>query len=138
MKTSTWLGILSISALAVLAWLTHQPETARATLPPESGLVQSVATASEPQPASPYSDAGFHEAEDGLSPSARAGREIWFKATAGNARFHTYTFQQRITALIDWYRRAAQRRARHPLQDLGPDQRPRLLQAGFRWLSGEE
>ncbi|MBI2784753.1 MAG: cytochrome c [Gammaproteobacteria bacterium] len=50
-----------------------------------------------------YTDAGFHDAEAGLSPSARAGREIWFKATAGNARFHTYTFQQRITALIDWY-----------------------------------
>ena len=111
MKTSTWLGIFSVSTLALLAWLTHQPETARATLPPASGMAQSTPAATEPGPlppampdaASPYSDAGFHEAEAGLSPSARSGREIWFKATAGNARFHTYTFQQRVTALIDWY-----------------------------------
>jgi hypothetical protein len=39
-----------------------------------------------------------------MSPSARAGREIWFKATAGNARFHTYVFQQRLGVMIDWYR----------------------------------
>ena len=40
-----------------------------------------------------------------------AGREIWYKATAGNARFHTYVFQQRLGVLIDWYRvlRADQR-----------------------------
>jgi cytochrome c1 len=50
-----------------------------------------------------YPEEGFYQGEEGLSPSARAGREIWYKATAGNARFHTYTFQQRITALIDWF-----------------------------------
>jgi hypothetical protein len=47
---------------------------------------------------------GFYQGEAGLSASARAGREIWYKATAGNSRFHTYTFQQRIGVLIDWYR----------------------------------
>ncbi|HKE96406.1 MAG TPA: hypothetical protein VKB34_19010, partial [Povalibacter sp.] len=47
---------------------------------------------------------GFYAGEAGLSPSERAGREIWYKATAGNSRFHTYTFQQRIGVLIDWYR----------------------------------
>ncbi len=47
---------------------------------------------------------GFYAGEAGLSPSARAGREIWYKATAGNSRFHTYTFQQRVGVLIDWYR----------------------------------
>ncbi|HMN43732.1 MAG TPA: hypothetical protein PKE27_04135 [Povalibacter sp.] len=47
---------------------------------------------------------GFYLGEAALSPSERAGREIWYKATAGNARFHTYTFQQRIGVLIDWYR----------------------------------
>ena len=47
---------------------------------------------------------GFYVGEQALSPSARAGREIWYKATAGNGRFHTYTFQQRIGVLIDWYR----------------------------------
>jgi hypothetical protein len=47
---------------------------------------------------------GFYAGEAGLDPSARAGREIWYKATAGNSRFHTYTFQQRIGVLIDWFR----------------------------------
>jgi hypothetical protein len=99
MKTSFLLGILGISSLAGLAWLTQQPESARATMPPAVMMKQSVTTASAPDPASPYSDAGFHAAETGLSPPARAGREIWFKATTGNARFHTYTFQQRVTTL---------------------------------------
>ncbi|OYW24294.1 MAG: hypothetical protein B7Z49_03215, partial [Hydrogenophilales bacterium 12-63-5] len=106
MKKSIWIGIFSVSSLALLAWLAQQPETARAILPPASGMVQSTPAATMPDPlspampdaASPYGDAGFHEAEAGLSPSARSGREIWFKATAGNARFHTYTFQQRVTA----------------------------------------
>lgn len=49
-------------------------------------------------------EAGFRAGEAGLSPSARAGREIWYKATAGNDRFHTYVFQQRIGVMIDWFR----------------------------------
>ena len=49
-------------------------------------------------------DSGFYNGEKGLSPEARAGREIWYKATAGNDRFHTYVFQQRIGVLIDWFR----------------------------------
>src|SRR3989344_2484196 len=61
------------------------------------------AFAAPPAP-SPYTDAGFYAAETGLTPSERAGREIWFKATAGNDRFHTYVFQQRLGVLIDWYR----------------------------------
>ena len=54
--------------------------------------------------AKPYRDSGFHAGEAGLSPSARAGREIWYKATVGNDRFHTYVFQQRLGVLIDWFR----------------------------------
>ena len=49
-------------------------------------------------------DPGFYAGEATLTPSERAGREIWYKATAGNARFHTYVFQQRVNVLIDWYR----------------------------------
>jgi len=57
------------------------------------------------QPAPPQTlDPGFHAGAQGLSPSARAGREIWFKSTAGNARFHTYVFQQRLGVMIDWFR----------------------------------
>ena len=43
-------------------------------------------------------------AREGLNASECAGRLIWFKATAGNDRFHTYTFQQRVGVLIDWFR----------------------------------
>ena len=100
MKPSIWAGFIGISAIAVLAWSAHQPGDARATLPPAAAVERLAAPAAT---GTAYSDAGFHEGEAGLSPGARAGREIWFKATAGNARFHTYTFQQRITALPDWY-----------------------------------
>ena len=43
-------------------------------------------------------------AREGLNESECAGRLIWFKATAGNDRFHTSVFQQRVGVLIDWYR----------------------------------
>jgi hypothetical protein len=46
---------------------------------------------------------GFAAGEAELTPSERAGREIWFFATAGNDRFHTYVFPQRLGAAIDWY-----------------------------------
>ena len=36
--------------------------------------------------------------------SERAGRDIWFNATANNGRFFTYSYQQRIGAAVDWYR----------------------------------
>jgi hypothetical protein len=58
---------------------------------------------SQPAPPAPL-DPGFHAAADRLTPSERAGREIWFKATAGNDRFHTYVFQQRLGVPIDWFR----------------------------------
>lgn len=47
---------------------------------------------------------GFYAGEADLNASERAGREIWYKATAGNGRFYTYVFQQRLDVLIDWYR----------------------------------
>ena len=51
-------------------------------------------------------DAPYFEAcaRQGLNDSECVGRLIWFKATGGNERFHTYTFQQRIGVLVDWYR----------------------------------
>jgi hypothetical protein len=47
---------------------------------------------------------GFYDGAKGLNPSEANGREIWYKATGGNGRFHTYVFQQRMGVLIDWYR----------------------------------
>jgi hypothetical protein len=66
-----------------------------------------------PEASSVDQDAPYYEtcAREGLNESECVGRLIWFKATAGNDRFHTYTFQQRIGVLVDWYRvlRADQR-----------------------------
>lgn len=50
------------------------------------------------------SGAPIYECEAGLNASERAGCEIWYKATFGNDRFHTYVFQQRLGVLIDWFR----------------------------------
>ncbi len=71
---------------------------------------QEIPQRTQPQPTSPPAAAtlqdnpGFYAGEAGLTPSERAGREIWYKATAGNARFHSYVFQQRVGILVDWYR----------------------------------
>jgi len=100
MKTSTWLGILSISALAMLAWLTHHPRPRAPRCRRNTGLVQSVATASEPQPARRIATPVSTKPRRCRSRRARA--RIWL-GHRRHARFHTYTFQQRITALIDWY-----------------------------------
>ena len=46
---------------------------------------------------------GYAAGDAGLTPSQRAGREIWFFATAFNDRFYTYSYPQRLGAAIDWY-----------------------------------
>ena len=51
-----------------------------------------------------FSDPGFLAREQGFTASQKAGRKVWLYATAGNGRFHTYAFQQRLGVLIDWYR----------------------------------
>jgi hypothetical protein len=81
-----------------------QSAPAAAVVPPGQAL---------PEVSSVDQDAPYHEAcaREGLNESECVGRLIWFKATAGNDRFHTYTFQQRIGVLVDWFRvlRADQR-----------------------------
>ncbi len=51
-----------------------------------------------------YDNTGFRDGEAGLTQSEKVGREIWYKATVGNDRFHSYVFPQRIGVLVDWYR----------------------------------
>jgi mono/diheme cytochrome c family protein len=59
------------------------------------------------QPGSAWSQSklspGYAAGDAGLTPSQRAGREIWFFATAFNDRFYTYSYPQRLGAAIDWY-----------------------------------
>ena len=45
-----------------------------------------------------------YRADEGLDAAESAGREIWFNATAGNDRFHTYVFQQRLGVRLDAHR----------------------------------
>jgi hypothetical protein len=85
-----------------LVTLLRRPVAALAILVLPVAILIRAAT-SQPAPPAPL-DPGFHAAAKGLTPSERAGREIWFKATAGNGRFHTYVFQQRLGVLIDWSR----------------------------------
>ena len=94
---------------------------AQAAAPPAA----TPAAAAKPLPDNP----GFYAGEAGLSPSEIAGREIWYKATGGNARFHTYVFQQRVGRAGRLVPRPACRPARRPLRRVGSDQRPGLLHA---------
>ena len=100
-------------ALYVVAFLMLGTAIVVAAVSRDPQPPQVLAQAASPAPAVPATAAprdampdnpGFYAGEASLSPSERAGREIWYKATAGNARFHTYVFQQRVNVLIDWYR----------------------------------
>ncbi|MCB1938767.1 MAG: cytochrome c [Rhodocyclaceae bacterium] len=85
-------SFLAIVALAAVL-LGPAPQLAQAASPPPGGTVH--------EQDIPYFEAC---AREGLNASECAGRLIWFKATAGNDRFHTYVFQQRVGVLIDWFR----------------------------------
>lgn len=94
-----------LAAGSVVALQGRQPATASTPATSAASLGERANDAIEPAAAARAPDAsGFYAGEAGLTPSERAGREIWYKATAGNARFHTYVFQQRIGILIDWFR----------------------------------
>lgn len=105
MKRSALIALALVSLFTALTMLYDQPGTAIAKVNATANPAPAVAAdmPSTPPPAA-YPDDGFHLGEAGLTPEQRAGREIWYKATAGNDRFHTYTFQQRVGVLIDWGR----------------------------------
>ncbi|BBJ23907.1 cytochrome c [Candidatus Nitrotoga sp. AM1P] len=153
MKTSIWLATMAVAVIAALAWFTKQPEIAQAEIATQPSVAQVQAQVQMvSQQNSAYTDNEFHSGEVGLSPSARAGREIWFKATAGNERFHTYTFQQRVGVLIDWFRvlRGDQREQRFQTWGLINDPgcctpgspncpaKSREETYGFDWCPGDE
>lgn len=47
---------------------------------------------------------GYEQKNQYLSPSEKLGSDLWYKATAGNKRHHSYVLQQRFEAPLDWYR----------------------------------
>ncbi|MGK2913724.1 MAG: hypothetical protein ACSLE5_04580 [Porticoccaceae bacterium] len=99
MKTSALIAAFGLTLITTCAGFAAEPSSTSPTTDADT----TVGTAVQPMSAAPNGNS-FTAGEAGLTPSARAGREIWFKATAGNERFHTYTFQQRVGVLIDWYR----------------------------------
>jgi hypothetical protein len=92
------LGIGIVAAVVDTNRGTTQAQTATSVA---TGQARPVPEASAVDQDAPYVEAC---AREGLSPSACVGRLIWYKATGGNDRFHTYTFQQRIGVLVDWFR----------------------------------
>jgi len=85
------------------------------------------------------------------SASARAGREIWFFATAFNDRFYTYSYTQRLGGAIDWFRILAAKNKPDLFQAWGavpdpdccipgdPDCPAKSLEEtyGFQWCPGD-
>ena len=92
-------------AVATLAWICPaalaQPSDAAPDWVRDQGPTQIAGRAVVHEQDVPYYEAC---AREGLNDSECAGRLIWFKATAGNDRFHTYVFQQRVGVMIDWFR----------------------------------
>src|ERR1044071_3635642 len=66
---------------------------------------------------------GYAAKDAQYSASARAGREIWFFATAFNDRFYTYSYPQRLGAAIDWFKILAAKNKRDlfPAWGVTPD-----------------
>ena len=96
---------LAVSILFLLGCQRQQATGADPGAAMAAQSTQSAAPDAAPQPSdAPLAKSDFYDGEAGLSAAERAGREIWYKATGGNARFHTYVFQQRIGILVDWYR----------------------------------
>lgn len=108
MERGVVIGAVLISASFMLAVLLNQSGVTAGGGAAEKGprLAAAAGAASEAPSAARAApdDPGFYAGAAGLNASEKAGREIWYKATAGNSRFHTYTFQQRVGVLIDWYR----------------------------------
>ena len=104
MKRITLVGIAT-AALA-LAWVARAPSAADAPAASAAAAAPAQAARPVPEPTSIDQNAPYLEAcaREGLNDSECVGRLIWFKATGGNERFHTYTFQQRIGVLVDWFR----------------------------------
>jgi cytochrome c len=68
------------------------------------GIVDGKDPAGSPAMASKEEGAGAQYGGVALTDSERAGKEIWFNATAGNERFFTYVYPQRFGVMVDWFR----------------------------------
>ncbi len=68
----------------------------------------------------PSAEFGYHHEARTLNPVEKAGREIWYKATAGNARYHTYSLPQRVIGYrLDWFKLLNSRERPHRFDNWG-------------------
>ncbi len=95
---------------------------------------------------------GYAAGDAGLTPAERAGREIWFYATAFNDRFYTYSYPQRLGGYIDWFKILGAERKGDLFQAWGaiPDPdccvpgedgcpaKSRAKTYGFQWCPGDD
>jgi len=97
---------LAIGSTLALTQMDKAPSAPAAVAPAASGDSAGKVAVATPEQSIADQDAPYYEAcaREGLNDSECVGRLIWFKATGGNERFHTYTFQQRVGVLVDWYR----------------------------------
>ena len=113
MKRALFAAVAAVVLVGAGIGVVHQRSLADAHAQNAPPAAVTPAGQAAPEMASVDQDAPYFEAcaREGLNDSECVGRLIWFKATAGNDRFHTYTFQQRIGVLVDWFRvlRADQR-----------------------------
>ena len=96
MNRAVMLG-LALACLSVVPFVPTQ-ETGTATAASNMSPVNDAVAG-----AKGFSDKGFCYGKKDLTASERAGCAIWFYATAGNSRFFTYVYQQRLGVLIDWF-----------------------------------
>lgn len=107
MKTHRYVGVVLGALLIFMSgWLPAGAGGSAAIAAEPNTAASAAAVKPMPERGIIDQDEPYYEAcaREGLSRSACVGRLIWYKATAGNERFHTYTFQQRIGVLPDWYR----------------------------------
>ncbi len=105
MKPAIYFGAIGATALLVLITVFSTSEVAISAPTVEVAAIASASlTVQGAGSPAGYDEKSFNAAAVALSDSERVGREIWYKSTAGNARFHAYTLPQRVGVYADWYR----------------------------------
>jgi len=106
MKPAVYAGLAGSVLLVLVAVFSNFGRATSAAVPAVTvaTTAPTLLTAHGAGSAAGFDEAGFYANAATLSDSERAGREIWYKATAGDARFYMYTLPQRIGVYIDWYR----------------------------------
>lgn len=132
--------VLCVLVMMAGSWLAHSP--AFSEMPSSSSTLSN----------GNYSLSCLRNLDSSLTSSELVGKYIWFCATAGNARFFSYTYPQRMAILIDWYKVLNTRKRDGRFQDWGLMNDPDCCKPGapncparhmddtygFDWCPGDE